>query len=66
MYFTEQVNAFRNYLNDNKGASFLTLIGESRESNCSMIEKIPPKGVSFSDLICILPCHIRVLLVFFP
>ena len=23
------------------------------ESNCSMIEKIPPKGVSFSDLICI-------------
>ena len=22
-------------------------------SNCSMIEKIPPKGVSFSDLICI-------------
>ena len=28
MYFTEQVNAFRKYLNDNKGASFLTLIGE--------------------------------------
>ena len=23
------------------------------ESNCSMIENIPPKGVSFSDLICI-------------
>ena len=23
------------------------------ESNFSMIEKIPPKGVSFSDLICI-------------
>ena len=22
------------------------------ESNCSMIEKIPPKGVSFSDFIC--------------
>ncbi len=25
----------------------------SIESNCSMIENIPPKGVSFSDLICI-------------
>ena len=25
-----------------------TIIGESMESNCSMIEKIPPKGVSFS------------------
>ena len=25
---------------------------ESMESNCSMIEKIPPKGVSFSDFIC--------------
>ena len=23
------------------------------ESNCSMIENNPPKGVSFSDLICI-------------
>ncbi len=23
------------------------------ESNCSMIENIPPKGVNFSDLICI-------------
>ena len=23
------------------------------ESNCSMIENIPPKGVSFSDFICI-------------
>ena len=28
-----------------------------------MIEKIPPKGVSFSDLICIFAIHIRVLLV---
>ena len=26
--------------------------GESMESNCSMIEKIPHKGVSFSDFIC--------------
>ena len=25
--------------------------GESLESNCSIIEKIPPKGVSFSDFI---------------
>ena len=24
---------------------------ESRESNCSMTENIPPKGVSFSDFI---------------
>ena len=33
--------------------------GESMESNCSMIEKIPPKGVSFSDFICTFaaPCY---------
>ena len=29
-----------------------SIIGESMESNCSMIEKMPPKGVSFSDFIC--------------
>ena len=28
-----------------------SITDESLESNCSMIEKIPPKGVSFSDLI---------------
>ena len=34
-------------------------IGESMESNCSMIEKNPPKGVSFSDFICTfaMPCY---------
>ena len=31
------------------------------ESNCSMIENIPPKGVSFSDFICILPCLVDFL-----
>ena len=29
-----------------------SIIGEIMESNCSMIEKMPPKGVSFSDFIC--------------
>ena len=35
--------------------TFRSIIGESMESNCSMIEKIPPKGVSFSDFICTFP-----------
>ena len=30
----------------------ISVYGESMESNCSMIEKIPPIGVSFSDFIC--------------
>ena len=34
-------------------------------NNCSMMENIPPKGVSFSVFLLSLPCHIRVLLVFF-
>ena len=29
-----------------------SIIGEIMESNCYMIEKMPPKGVSFSDFIC--------------
>ena len=28
-----------------------SITDEGQESNCSMIEKIPPKGVSFSDFI---------------
>jgi hypothetical protein len=28
-----------------------SITDESLESNCSIIENIPPKGVSFSDLI---------------
>ena len=28
-----------------------SITDESLESNCSMIENIPPKGVSFSDFI---------------
>ena len=28
-----------------------SIIDESLESNCSIIENIPPKGVSFSDFI---------------
>ena len=30
-----------------------SITDDNVESNCSMIENIPPKGVSFSDLICI-------------
>ena len=42
-----------------------SITDESLESNCSMIENIPPKGVSFSDFIAIfaMSYHIRVLLV---
>ena len=29
-----------------------SITDDNVESNCSMIENIPPKGVSFSDLIC--------------
>ena len=30
-----------------------SMVWAKRASNCSIIEKIPPKGVSFSDFICI-------------
>ena len=30
-----------------------SITDDNVESNCSIIENIPPKGVSFSDLICI-------------
>ena len=30
-----------------------SITDDNVESNCSMIENNPPKGVSFSDLICI-------------
>ena len=29
-----------------------SITDDNVESNCSMIENIPPKGVSFSDFIC--------------
>jgi len=29
-----------------------------------MIEKIPPKGVSFSDFICTLPCLVTIYACF--
>ena len=32
--------------------------------NCSIIEKIPPKGVSFSDFICTFAMSFRILFVF--
>ena len=32
--------------------------------DCSIIEKIPPKGVSFSDFICIFAMPFRILFVF--
>ena len=35
------------------------------ESNCSMIENIPPKGVSFSDFICIFAMPDEVLFDYF-
>ena len=35
------------------------------ESNCSMIENIPPKGVSFSDLICTFAMPIVGFVCFF-
>ena len=35
------------------------------ELNCSMMGKIPPKGVSFSDLICIFAMSVRGLDYFF-
>ena len=35
------------------------------ESNCSMIENIPPKGVSFSDFICTFAMSFRVLFAFY-
>ena len=34
------------------------------ESNCSMIKYIPPKGVSFSDLMCIFANVYRRILLF--
>ena len=33
------------------------------ESNCSMIEKMPPKGESFSDFICTFATSLMILLV---
>ena len=30
-----------------------SIVWDKRASNCSIIENIPPKGVSFSDFICI-------------
>ncbi len=35
-----------------------------RASNCFIIEKIPPKGVSFSDFICTFAMSFRILFVF--
>ena len=41
-----------------------SMVWAKRASNCSIIEKIPPKGVSFSDFICIFAMSFRVLFVF--
>ena len=38
-----------------------SITDDNVESNCSMIENIPPKGVSFSDLICIFAMPDEVL-----
>ena len=42
-----------------------SMVGTKRASNCSIIEKNPPKGVSFSDFICIFAMSFRTLFVFF-
>ena len=34
--------------------------GEIMESNCSMIEKMPPKGESFSDFIAIFAISLMI------
>jgi hypothetical protein len=39
------------------------MVCAKRASNCSIIEKNPPKGVSFSDFICIFAMSFRVLFV---
>ena len=38
--------------------------GYSVKENCSIIENIPPKGVSFSDFICIFGHVIHRILLF--
>ena len=41
-----------------------SMVWAKRASNCSIIEKNPPKGVSYSDFICIFAMSFRVLFVF--
>ena len=41
-----------------------SITDDNVESNCSIIEKIPPKGVSFSDFICIFAMSSRVSYTF--
>ena len=40
------------------------MVWAKRASNCFIIEKIPPKGVSFSDFICTYAMSFRILYVF--
>ena len=42
-----------------------SITDDNVESNCSRIENIPPKGVSFSDLICIFAMPDEVLFDYF-
>ena len=42
-----------------------SITDDNVESNCSMIENIPPKGVSFSDFICIFAMPDEVLFDYF-
>ena len=42
-----------------------SITDDNVESNCSMIENIPPKGVSLSDLICIFAMSIVRFSCFF-
>ena len=41
-----------------------SIVWDKRASNCSIIENIPPKGVSFSDFICIFGHVIHRILLF--
>lgn len=41
------------------------IVWDKRASTCSMIEKISPKGVSFSDFVCIFALSVEDLFDFY-
>ena len=51
---TEKYDAkptYKKFLGYRPGVAIKSITDESLESNCSIIENLPPKGVSFSDFI---------------
>ena len=53
---TEKYDAkptYKKFLGYRPGVAIKSITDESLESNCSIIENIPPKGVGFSDFIAI-------------